>query len=134
MRKEKSAADAALFCVCALAGLHQTLHFAGTKTTCANTDRTRAAINHDARTLEVRRPGATGLTIGVTNFIARMHPFAANGTYPCHGLTPPFSYNIGMITPTCKECKHKMKKNSPNYKLKALFANHYRIEYNMLKL
>lgn len=67
-----------------------TFYFTGTQAPRANTNRARASINHYACALEVGYPGAARFPMGVADVVPGVAPFLANGTYPRHGMTPPF--------------------------------------------
>ncbi len=76
------------FCLCSL----DTFDFTGTQATRANANRARASINHHACALEVGYPGAARFPMGVADLVSGVAPFLANGTYPRHGMTPPFHF------------------------------------------
>ena len=62
--------------------------FARLDAACADANPFRNAVDQSLYRLQIYIPAAAGHIVRVRNVIAKLRPFAANGTNLCHGLTP----------------------------------------------
>ena len=70
-------------------GLVAAANLAGTEAPCANIHLHRLPANDDVHTLDVRRPAALGLTVGVADQIAGHDTLVADFTVLTHASSPP---------------------------------------------
>ena len=70
-------------------GLVAAANLAGTEAPCANVHLGRSSVDDDMHTLDVRRPAALGLAVGVADQIAGHDTLVADFTVLTHANSPP---------------------------------------------